>query len=388
MRKFTYLLALLLSFVGVASAQEASGTYDDPLTAPGVTPALSTDGGTQFAYYLRNVKYGQTFTARASNNNGVIVPIKDATRACKVSLSKTGDTFIIHVLNDDATEIATNFQPGSGAPMLWTSTGVDVSCQWSIYTVNSDDIIAFNFKGVQNANKVLDAQSENDDNGSGGHRSILTTSGINSSNTAQQWQFIPANDAAKAAAALTINVAKGDEVHGNLATFSASYPVAKPEGYTVYTATDGDGILNMTELEGDVIPGNTGVILKGEVNNALSMQPSLTVPTTVASALTATNEATKTVTSEETVYGLGEKSGVLALYKLNSGTVGAHKAYYAASSDAPAIALNFGGDVTSINNAQVTNNVNAPVFDLSGRRVAKAVKGGVYIQNGKKFIVK
>lgn len=391
MRKFTFLLALLLSFVGVASAQEATGTYDDPTIAPGVTPALSTADGTQFAYYLRNVKYGQTFTARASNNNSVIVPIKDASRACKVSLSKNGDTFIIHVLNDDATEVVTNFQPGSGAPMLWTNTGSDVSCQWSIYSVNSDDIIAFNFKGVQNTNKVLDAQSENDDNGTGGHRSILTTGGINASNTAQQWQFIPANDAAKAAAALTIKVAKGDEVHGNLATFSASYPVAKPEGYSVFTASydEGTSALNMTELEGDVIPGNTGVILKGEVSTALSMQPSLTVPTTVESALTPTNETAKTVTADEIVYGLGANdAGTLALYKLNAGTVGVHKAYYAAAAGTTAIALNFGGDVTGINNAQVTSTVNAPMFDLSGRRVVKAVKGGLYIQNGKKFIVK
>lgn len=392
MRKFTLLLVLLLSFVGVANAQEASGSvYDDPTTAPGVTPALSTADGTQFAYYLRNVKYGETFTARASNNNGVIVPIKDASRACKVSLSKTGDTFIIHVLNDDATEIATNFQPGAGAAMLWTSTGTDVSCQWSIYSVNSDDIIAFNIKGVQTTNKVLEARSENDDNGLNGHWSIFTMNGINATNTAQQWQFIPANDAAKKAAALTINVAQGDDVHGNLATFSASYPVAKPEGYSVYTASydAGTSTLNMTELEGDVIPGNTGVILKGEVNAALSVQPSLTVPTSVTSALTATNETEKTVADGDNVYGLGANAaGTLALYKLSAGTIGANKAYYAAAAGTPAIALNFGGDVTAISNAQVNNNVNAPMFDLSGRRVVKAVKGGLYIQNGKKFIVK
>lgn len=390
MRKFTLLLALLLSFVGVANAQLTEGSvYDDPATAPGVTPALSTADGTQFAYYLRNVKYGETFTARASNNNGVIVPIKDASRACKVSLSKTGDTFIIHVLNDDATEIATNFQPGAGAAMLWTSTGTDVSCQWSIYSVNSDDIIAFNIKGVQSANKVLEARSENDDNGLGGHWSIFTMNGINATNTAQQWQFIPANDAAKKAAALTINVAAGDDIHGNLATFSASYPVAKPAGYTAYSATYADGALNMTEIEGDVIPGNTGVILKGDVNNALSMQPSLTVPTSVTSALTPTNEAEKTVADGDNVYGLGANAaGTLALYKLSAGTIGANKAYYAAAAGTPAIALNFGGDVTGISNAQVNNNVNAPMFDLSGRRVVKAVKGGLYIQNGKKFIVK
>ncbi|MBO5676880.1 MAG: hypothetical protein J6S02_01905 [Bacteroidaceae bacterium] len=33
-------------------------------------------------------------------------------------------------------------------------------------------------------------------------------------------------------------------------------------------------------------------------------------------------------------------------------------------------------------------NANAPIFDLSGRRVNNTVKGGIYIQNGKKFIVK
>ena len=36
----------------------------------------------------------------------------------------------------------------------------------------------------------------------------------------------------------------------------------------------------------------------------------------------------------------------------------------------------------------INNNANAPIYDLSGRRVNNAVKGGIYIQNGKKFIVK
>ena len=50
--------------------------------------------------------------------------------------------------------------------------------------------------------------------------------------------------------------------------------------------------------------------------------------------------------------------------------------------------LNF-GETTAVES--VLNNsvdVNAPVYDLYGRRVKNVVKGGVYIQNGKKFIVK
>ena len=54
-----------------------------------------------------------------------------------------------------------------------------------------------------------------------------------------------------------------------------------------------------------------------------------------------------------------------------------------------AVRFNFGGETTAIES--VLNNgvdANAPIYDLSGRRVVNAVKGGIYIQNGKKFIVK
>ncbi len=43
---------------------------------------------------------------------------------------------------------------------------------------------------------------------------------------------------------------------------------------------------------------------------------------------------------------------------------------------------------TGIDNVEATADTDAPIFDLSGRRVQNAVKGGVYIQNGRKFIVK
>ncbi len=33
-----------------------------------------------------------------------------------------------------------------------------------------------------------------------------------------------------------------------------------------------------------------------------------------------------------------------------------------------------------------TAKAKAPIYDLTGRRVMKAVKGGIYIQSGKKFI--
>lgn len=68
-------------------------------------------------------------------------------------------------------------------------------------------------------------------------------------------------------------------------------------------------------------------------------------------------------------------------------TIPANRAFFMDTTGS-SIALNF-GNVTAINNVATDNvNANAPIFDLSGRRVVKAVKGGLYIQNGKKYIVK
>ncbi|MBQ2365884.1 MAG: hypothetical protein II293_01860, partial [Bacteroidaceae bacterium] len=47
-----------------------------------------------------------------------------------------------------------------------------------------------------------------------------------------------------------------------------------------------------------------------------------------------------------------------------------------------------GDEAAGIEKVTVEYDSNAPIYDLSGRRVMQTVKGGVYIQNGKKFIVK
>ena len=105
----------------------------------------------------------------------------------------------------------------------------------------------------------------------------------------------------------------------------------------------------------------------------------------------------------ESAYVLARVDGkaVLALAKLNKDVTGATgtthflnnagKAYLpasAVSTTAQVLRFNLGG-TTAIES--VLNNgadANAPIYDLSGRRVNNAVKGGIYIQNGKKFIVK
>ena len=61
------------------------------------------------------------------------------------------------------------------------------------------------------------------------------------------------------------------------------------------------------------------------------------------------------------------------------------KAYFAAESATPE--ANIGTIENGISNIQVAKTQNGAIFNLAGQQVSKAVKG-VYIQNGKKFVVK
>lgn len=70
-------------------------------------------------------------------------------------------------------------------------------------------------------------------------------------------------------------------------------------------------------------------------------------------------------------------------------TISANRAFFT-NATGEALRLNFDGMVSGIETTELNNalNNNAPIYDLSGRRVMNAVKGGLYIQNGRKFIVK
>lgn len=71
-------------------------------------------------------------------------------------------------------------------------------------------------------------------------------------------------------------------------------------------------------------------------------------------------------------------------------SIAANRAYYLNEGGQQAVRLVFNGAVIEgIDHVvDVNDNVNAPIYDLMGRRVNNTMKHGVYIQNGKKMIVK
>lgn len=198
---------------------------------------------------------------------------------------------------------------------------------------------------------------------------------------ASHWYLVPAT-----------NVEIGLNPVGSSAYASAYLPfsVSAVEGAEAYVGTlnDDKSALDMTQVEG--VPANTGFVLVGTGEKA-----TLTIGTADAvtsNSLTGTNTGITLGDDTRANYLVfGKNADVVGFYAPSTSVtkIGANKAYLDATAltGAGAIAMNFGGTTTAINTATVNNQgVNAPVFDLSGRRVVAPVKGGVYIQNGKKFI--
>ena len=93
-----------------------------------------------------------------------------------------------------------------------------------------------------------------------------------------------------------------------------------------------------------------------------------------------------------TVYALANKTDGVGFYKVQAGIkVPAGKAYLKIANPTSAreyLGFNIGGDATSVNDVRgKMEEVRGEVYDLSGRRIQKPTKG-LYIQNGKKILVK
>lgn len=188
---------------------------------------------------------------------------------------------------------------------------------------------------------------------------------------------------------VTFNDATGIEGVNKIATFSAPFATIKPEGVKAYyVGSTNDNKATMTEISGN-IPANTGVILTSESGDAVTMVPVADeeVATVENNKLGHTAGADKTIT-DETALVLGLSDGTVAFYKAKANTtLSMNKAYLTNGAAGSALKLDF-GTATGINNAAIADAAaeNAPVFDLTGRRVAKTVKGNLYIKGGKKYI--
>lgn len=147
--------------------------------------------------------------------------------------------------------------------------------------------------------------------------------------------------------------------------------------------------LDMKEIEGNV-PANQGVILKAAMGVGEVTVKVVNTADAIDNDLKGTND---------------EMTDLSQVYVFGRDKVTRHVGFYTAAGDAPlpanraylnkpaqeavnAVAMNFGnGMVTNINTAISAHGAdNAPIYDLSGRRVQRTVKGSLYIKGGRKFM--
>lgn len=187
----------------------------------------------------------------------------------------------------------------------------------------------------------------------------------------------------------TINFNAAQNINGvsHIATFSAPFATIIPTGVKAYYVSAKGAEATMTAIDAKAIPANQGVILTSESGDAATMVPAAgeTAATITGNQLGHSAGAAKTLTAGEG-YILGNGSEGTAFYPCQAGSLPINKAYLLGNGES-AIVMNFGNAVTGINTIAAPASAKAPIFDLSGRRVVKATKG-LYIQNGKKVIVK
>ncbi len=177
--------------------------------------------------------------------------------------------------------------------------------------------------------------------------------------------------------AQTLPVHIGD---GGTASFWSPVEYTVPEGVTAYSVKIVNNKARLTKITTNV-PKNTAVFLFGtpssDVN--LTVVPNGQTPALQDNILMGGAMPT---TLEGTAFML-KKNGT-GLVKVN-GAVPAFKAYFTATEAQVRELLDRGlTGVVSV----ATEAEDAPIYDLSGRRVQHTTKGGVYVTNGKKFIAK
>lgn len=172
---------------------------------------------------------------------------------------------------------------------------------------------------------------------------------------------------------------------------SFSWPKAldfTSSGLTAYIATSCDG--SSVHLEPVTkVPANTGLILKGSANTySLSTTTDATLDDVSGNLLKSNTEDVYTVSSSN-IYVLSNRDGgVAGFYLANTGIhVAKYKSYLVYSSSARSISLS-DDNTTGIDNTFKAETDNSQqYYNLQGQRISTPTKG-VYVVDGKKFVVK
>lgn len=172
--------------------------------------------------------------------------------------------------------------------------------------------------------------------------------------------------------------------------------IALPFDFTIAEDYDGDAKLYKGTVEGKElmlsevgrVPAKAGVVLMGTNSEQIKLVATAGVETLGRNDLVGTtSEIAVGKLDDKLIFGVSNETGLVGFFSTDgSASLPANRAYLNKVEGLMAVMINHGGNTTAIGNVQNNLPANAPVYDLSGRRVTKMVKGGLYLQNGRKFI--
>ncbi len=176
------------------------------------------------------------------------------------------------------------------------------------------------------------------------------------------------------------------------ATLMLAFNATIPAGVECYyaPATEGD-VLKLAQVEGNVLPANTPVIVKAAAGEYAFASTDATA--TVEGNLLSGTLYTKNVTPAGTAYVLSAPEGKVGLYQaeLSEGAFqnNANKVYFDAPAAAEIVSYSFNFDwagTTGIEDVTAEGAQDGAIYDITGRRVKAITAPGIYIVNGRKVV--
>jgi len=344
-------------------------------------------------YVITNVQQDGT-CYHFSYSTGRLAAVKDKTKAAQFMCRVVDGKYVfVNVEDGKYLVVAAIRNSGTNSGKGFIS---EYNASWADLTLSKNSIYScFNIGG----RRYTDAE-KNDPNQQSGNfivdkaNGAFNGLGMTESNTATYTTAFRLEEVTYPNT-VTFNTVNDVEGVSHLATFSAPFATVVPEGVTAYYVSTADNTkATMKAIEaGKAIPAKAGVILTSTTGTEATMLPATTeTPATITdNKLGNSAGAEKTIAESDNAYILAGGADGTAFYKGKVGTtLGMNKAYLTLNeAGAPeAISMNFGGNVTGINQIVNAEQNNAPVYDLTGRRVVRTVKGGLYIKGGNKFIAR